>query len=119
MELKMKTTSKAYDNYYLADMKSTLKVLIDIKTDVSAPVFRSVLSFCKQWNIKDIILKIYDLNNAKLFDQLYNATSDTFLFSANDFNFYLQYENLETSIINELWKNKENPYEFFCSEKIS
>jgi len=115
MELKMKTTSKLVDNYYLADMKPTLKVLIDIKTDVSASIFRSVLSFCKQWNIKDIILKIYDLNNAKTFDQLYNAISDTFLFSVDDFNFYLQYENLETSIINELWKDKENPYEFLLS----
>jgi len=108
----MKTTSKPKDNYYLADMKPSLKVLIDIKTDVSAAIFRSVLSFCKQWNIKDIILKVYDLNNLKLFDHLYSAISDTFLFSTNDFNFYLQYENLETSVINELWKKKENPNEF-------
>ena len=99
-------------NYYLADMKFSIHVLLDIKTEVSAAVFRSVLSFCKQWKIKNIILKIYDINNVKIFDQLYNAISDTFLFSPNDFNFYLQYENLEQAIIRDLWKNNQNPHDF-------
>lgn len=106
------TTSNPKHNYYLSDLNSSIKVILDIKTEISTSIFRSVLSFCKQWNIKEIILKIYDLNNAKIFDKLYNTISDTFLFSENDFDFYLQYENLEISIIKEFWKNKEKPSDF-------
>ncbi|MCK5032395.1 MAG: hypothetical protein KAS18_02150 [Calditrichia bacterium] len=108
----MNNNSNLNNNYYLANMQPSLKVIIDIKADVSAANFRSILSFCKQWNIKDIILKIYDLTNTKIFDHLYNAIADTFLFTSDDFNFFLQFENLEISLIKKFWKSKENPKDF-------
>ena len=108
----MNNTSSSNDNYYLAKMQPALKVIIDLKADISAANFRSILSYCKQWNIRDVILKIYDLENTKTFNHLYSAISDTFLFTSDDFNFFLQFENLEISVIKEYWKSKENPKEF-------
>jgi hypothetical protein len=109
---KMNTISKSNDKYYLSNSKPSLKVIIDIKKTKSTDDFRSVLSFCKQWNIKDVILKVYDLTNTKIFDHIYNAIADTFLFAVEDFNFFLQFENLETAVIKKFWKDKANPNDF-------
>lgn len=111
----MKNVSPSKSNFYLVNMKPSLSVMIDVKEEISSPDFRSILSFCKQWNIKKIILKVYDLKNTKIFDHLYSAIADTFLFAADEFYFYLQYENLELSLIHNFWKKNESPEEFLLS----
>jgi len=81
----------------------TQSVTIDIQTAIDTNSFRSILSFCKQWNIKDIYIKLQSISNTEIFDQLQYLLTESFLFTKDDFRFYLHPNNLEHSFIKKLW----------------
>lgn len=104
--------SKNKKNGLQTNLSHTQSITLDIQTAINSDTFRSILSFCKQWNIKDIYIKLQNLNKPDVLDHIIHAIADTFLFSSDDFKFYLFYENLENYIIKKLWTSNVDAKEF-------
>ncbi len=105
-------TSKNNGNSSRENFTFTQSVTIDIRAAINTTTLRSILSFCKQWNIRNIYIKLPNLDDTSIIDNLNAAIGDTFLFSPDEFQFYLYFENLEKSALKIMWKNNKDAKDF-------
>jgi hypothetical protein len=74
-------------NFSILNVKPAVSITVNLEEEMNESAFRSILSLCKQWYIKDIYLKVNKIGDSPFLKYLARSVNDQYLFEKNDFQF--------------------------------
>jgi hypothetical protein len=103
----MKSKSELYlKNFELLNVEPVVSLSLHMDNDLNESSFRSILSLCKQWYIKNITIQSDGIINSQFLQYLEQSINDQFLFERNDFKFSFEITAVPYELMRALLKEQ-------------
>ena len=105
----MKSKSELYlKNFELLNVEPVVSLSLFMDNDLNESSFRSILSLCKQWYIKNITIESAGVVNTQFLQYLQQSINDHYLFERNDFKFSFENNGISPELLKALLADQES-----------